>query len=80
MNDIYMDNAAGTRLLEEVFDEMLPFFTDEFGNPSSIHHAGSAPKEAVELAIELSETTYCSASAILKKAVDIETSYEIRES
>jgi len=52
MNDIYMDNAAGTRLLEEVFDEMLPFFTDEFGNPSSIHHAGSAPKEAVELARE----------------------------
>ncbi|MBN2411960.1 OsmC family protein [candidate division KSB1 bacterium] len=38
------------------------------------------PREAVERAIELSETTYCSASAMLKKAVDIETSYEIRES
>jgi len=38
------------------------------------------PNEAVERAIELSETIYCSASAMLKKAVDIETSYEIRES
>ena len=38
------------------------------------------PKQAVERAIELSETTYCSASAMLKKTVDIETSYEIRES
>jgi putative redox protein len=36
------------------------------------------PEEAVKRAIELSETTYCSASAMLKKAVDIETSYEIR--
>jgi len=39
MADIYMDNAAGTRLLEEVYKEMLPFFTTEFGNPSSIHKA-----------------------------------------
>ncbi len=36
-------------------------------------------REAVERSIELSETTYCSASAMLKKAVDIKTSYEIRE-
>ena len=52
MADIYMDNAAGTRLLEEVYEEMLPFFTTEFGNPSSIHKAGTKPKEAVESACE----------------------------
>ena len=52
MADIYMDNAAGTRLLDEVFEEMLPFFTREFGNPSSIHHAGTAPRDAIELARE----------------------------
>lgn len=49
---MYMDNAAGTRILEEVFEEMVPYFTLEFGNPSSIHTAGTKPKEAVELARE----------------------------
>ncbi len=36
------------------------------------------PEEAVKRAIELSETTYCSASAMLKKATEVETSFEIR--
>jgi len=52
MSEIYMDNAAGTRLLEEVFEEMSPFFISEFGNPSSIHKAGVKPREAVEKARE----------------------------
>ena len=52
MNFIYMDNAAGTRLLEEVFDEMRPYFIKEFGNPSSIHNIGQAPREAIEQARE----------------------------
>ncbi|HDY87210.1 MAG TPA: aminotransferase class V-fold PLP-dependent enzyme [bacterium] len=49
---IYMDNAAGTRILDEVYGEMVPFLTEEFGNPSSIHNAGIEPKAAVELARE----------------------------
>ena len=52
MDIIYMDNAAGTRILEEVFEEMVPYFTSDFGNPSSIHTAGSKPKKAVEQARE----------------------------
>ncbi|MBA7699024.1 Cysteine desulfurase IscS [subsurface metagenome] len=52
MNFIYMDNAAGTRLLEEVFNEMRPYFIKEFGNPSSIHNIGQAPREAIEQARE----------------------------
>ena len=52
MDFIYMDNAAGTRLLKEVFEEMVPYFTSDFGNPSSIHTAGSKPKKAVEQARE----------------------------
>ncbi len=52
MANIYMDNAAGTRLHEEVFEEMTPFFLKEFGNPSSIHNAGVEPRAAVELARE----------------------------
>ena len=50
MDFIYMDNAAGTRLLEEVFEEMVQYFTSDFGNPSSIHTAGTKPKKAVEKA------------------------------
>ncbi len=52
MDTIYMDNAAGTRLLDEVFDEMVPYFKTEFGNPSSIHTLGSKPKAAIEHARE----------------------------
>lgn len=49
---IYMDNAAGTRLLEEVFEEMKPFFHEQFGNPSSIHPLGTRARSAVEDARE----------------------------
>ena len=52
MKNIYMDNAAGTRLLDDVFQEMLPYLTGEFGNPSSIHSGGTKPREAVEQARE----------------------------
>lgn len=50
MSDIYFDHAAGTRLLPEVFDAMLPYFTTEFGNPSSIHTCGKVPRDAMESA------------------------------
>ncbi|MFC1692698.1 cysteine desulfurase family protein [Candidatus Latescibacterota bacterium] len=52
MSIIYMDNAAGTCLLSEVFEEMQPYFKSEFGNPTSIHSAGTIPREAVERARE----------------------------
>ncbi|MFC1537852.1 cysteine desulfurase family protein [Candidatus Latescibacterota bacterium] len=52
MDFVYMDNASGTRLLEEVFEEMAPYFKTDFGNPSSIHTAGTKPKNAVEHARE----------------------------
>ncbi len=45
---IYMDNAATTATRPEVLEEMLPFFTQRYGNPSSIHSVGRDTRKAVE--------------------------------
>lgn len=45
---IYLDNAASTQVHEEVVKEMLPFFTEYYGNPSSIHRLGRKAHKAVE--------------------------------
>ena len=47
---IYLDNAATTQVRQEVVDEMLPYFTEHFGNPESVHAAGLAPLEAIRKA------------------------------
>ncbi|WP_428034954.1 cysteine desulfurase NifS [Amphritea sp.] len=41
MNDIYLDNNATTMVSPEVLEEMLPFFCEQFGNPSSLHNFGN---------------------------------------
>ena len=40
MKNIYLDNNATTRIAPEVIDAMQPFFTDLWGNPSSMHYFG----------------------------------------
>lgn len=49
---IYMDNAATTPIKKEVLDEMIPYLTDNYGNPSSVYSLGSKSKRAVEDARE----------------------------
>ena len=49
---IYVDNAATTKVDPRVAEAMLPFFTEGFGNPSSIYAEGRAAKAAVESARE----------------------------
>lgn len=46
----FLDNAATTRLDPEVLDAMLPYLTDHFGNPSSIHSDGRRVRSAIERA------------------------------
>lgn len=49
---IYLDNAATTRTAQEVVDAMLPYFTESYGNPSSIYELGQRSKEAITNARE----------------------------
>jgi len=52
MNRIYLDNNATTAVEPEVLDAMLPYFSGEFGNASSIHAFGQKARSAVETARE----------------------------
>jgi len=45
---IYMDNAATTATRPEVLEAMMPFFTQHYGNPSSIHAFGRDARRAME--------------------------------
>ncbi|NPV66820.1 MAG: cysteine desulfurase [Anaerolineae bacterium] len=49
---VYLDYAATTPVDPRVLDAMLPFFTETYGNPSSIHRFGRAAEQAVEDARE----------------------------
>ena len=52
MHRVYLDNNATTPVLPEVFAAMQPFFGEQFGNASSIHHHGQHTRAAVENARE----------------------------
>lgn len=49
---IYLDNSATTRIRPEVLAAMMPFLTENFGNPSSIHGQGRVARAAVDKARE----------------------------
>ena len=40
MKQVYLDYSATTPVKEEVVREMLPFFTERYGNPSSLYSVG----------------------------------------
>jgi len=50
--EVYFDNNATTQVLPEVVDAMVPFYTQSYGNPSSIHRFGSAVGEKLNQARE----------------------------
>ena len=52
MKTIYLDNNATTRVAPEVVEEMSPYFSDYYGNPSSMHFFGGQVQRKVEEARE----------------------------
>ncbi len=48
MRPIYMDHSATTPVDPEVFNAMIPYYNDRFGNASSIHALGQSARKAVE--------------------------------
>ena len=50
MKKIYLDHNATTKCSEEVYNEMLPYFKEHFGNPSSVYSLGLDTKEVINAA------------------------------
>lgn len=47
MRNVYLDYSATTPVKDEVLKEMIPYFTEKFGNPSSLYDKGLESKDAV---------------------------------
>lgn len=66
MDKIYLDNNATTAVKAEVLDAMLPYFREQFGNPSSVHWAGRMVSGAIEKAREqVASLMNCSPAEII---------------
>jgi cysteine desulfurase len=59
-NQVYLDYAATTPVDERVMKIMLPYFSESFGNPSSIHRFGQAAEAALESArVTIAQEMHC---------------------
>ncbi len=62
---IYVDNAATTKMSQTALNAMLPYLTEYYGNPSSLHSVGQAAAEALQKAREtIAKCLGCSAKEI----------------
>ena len=52
MNTYYFDNGATTKVKEEVLQEMIPYFSNHYGNPSSVYSIARDAKKSIEDARE----------------------------
>lgn len=55
---IYLDNAATTKTAPEVVDAMLPYFSEYYGNASTIYSLGAESKKAMDHAARPSQTVW----------------------
>ena len=72
MKIVYLDNAATTKMSDKVINEMTKLFSENYGNPSSVHTLGQGAKSAVEnarhivaknLKVETTEIVFTSGGA-----------------
>ncbi|MEC7880664.1 MAG: cysteine desulfurase family protein [Chloroflexota bacterium] len=64
--DIYIDNAATTSMRKEVLDEMTPYFSENYGNPSSLYSIAQVARDAVDGSREnISSVLNCKPSEIV---------------
>ncbi len=73
---IYLDHAATTPLSPAVLDAMLPYLTEQYGNPASLHKAGLYAKRAVDRArAQLAAALHCEPEEIFFTASGSEANY-----
>jgi cysteine desulfurase len=48
MEGAYLDHASATPVRKEVFEAMLPYFSEQFANPSNVYDLGSKIKAVIE--------------------------------
>ena len=66
MQEIYFDNAATTPVNQEVLNDMLPYFSSDFGNPSSLYGIAQVARNAVDKSREdISAILNCRPSEIV---------------
>ncbi len=53
---IYLDNAATTKTAPEVVEAMLPYFTEMYGNPSSVYSFSRRAKKPLQQAEKIAKT------------------------
>lgn len=62
---VYLDNASTTNVSAEVFEAMIPYFKDEFGNPSSLHEKGINNRKVINKSrIKIAELLNCKKTEI----------------
>lgn len=66
MKNVYADNNATTKVAPEVVEEMLPYFSEYYGNPSSMHNfGGQVEKKVIEAREKVSSLLNCDPSEII---------------
>jgi cysteine desulfurase len=66
MKTVYADNNATTRVAPEVVEAMLPYFSDLYGNPSSMHlFGGQVEKQVIEAREKVAQLINCDPSEIV---------------
>ena len=63
---MYFDNAATTQVIKEVYEEMIPYLDEVYGNPGSPHKYGLKANEAVEIARErVADLLFCKPNNVI---------------